>query len=312
MPGSLDPTFADGGIVYLSSPFASGGKTIHGVTLGDGGVIYAIGEVASTSSPPTDVELLALESNGELVRTFAGAGRATYGIFGPQTAEAVTTLADGTILSAGWTPDLSTSSPIAATQNAKGELTPAGDGVHVLDGGGPGALAYAAASDGTNRYIGGLERGGQAGNCMRVWKLTRQNVIDETFAGTIPTSLVAGGLPGVVTDLATESDGRILVAANAPIGNPQLDAFVAARLTKTGDPDPTFGDGGAFVQFLPTGASIGFESIARQGTTIIVVASLAGPGSRDVGVFRLDANGHALDTTFGTAGSGPRRPRRRR
>jgi uncharacterized delta-60 repeat protein len=122
--------------------------------------------------------------------------------------------------------------------------------------------------------------------------------------------VAAPGLPYRPSDLALQSDGKVLAAGIVP-GPADVNALFVARFTTTGSLDPSFdGDGVArFDQLTPGGRSLVgpmANGLAVQPDGKILVAGLAFDAF-DVAaperglVLRLNPNG-SLDSGFGTDG----------
>ncbi|MGZ5295893.1 MAG: hypothetical protein ACXWYT_03115 [Actinomycetota bacterium] len=101
------------------------------------------------------------------------------------------------------------------------------------------------------------------------------------------------------TDLAVQSDGRIVAAGWAEVS--LVPVFSAVRYTTDGRLDPSFdGDGVARVDVAP-GADRA-RAIAQQGDGMFVLAGGVSAGGRDEwALIRLGPRGH-LDPTFGDRG----------
>jgi uncharacterized delta-60 repeat protein len=115
-------------------------------------------------------------------------------------------------------------------------------------------------------------------------------------------------IPGICCDgahangLAVAPDGKIVVAGTVYNTYPE-DAFVA-RLTSSGDPDPSYGDGGLVrlklgdAEYQVSNAN----ALVLQGQKAVIAGRiLLSAGRQLVMLARLDADGE-LDETFGTGG----------
>src|SRR5206468_2251134 len=109
--------------------------------------------------------------------------------------------------------------------------------------------------------------------------------------------------------------GRILVAGSETDNLPQLPPAVSAgqiivaRLTASGQPDPTFGSGGTTIVDLPTG-SIGNSfaaALALQPDGGVLVAGLAHsggePGAVNGPIVTRLTSGGVIDGSFGSGGT---------
>ena len=149
-------------------------------------------------------------------------------------------------------------------------------------------------------------------------RVTATGAIDPTFGtgGTAVVSTPGGSDTADLAAVVVQPDGRILLAGDQTADRiilgqpPRYFQGVVARLTATGQPDPSFGAGGVAVVTDPTGT---FTSLIESGLALqpdgrIV---LAGAGSATaVGVrpqvyapvaVRLTADGRP-DPTFGAGG----------
>jgi uncharacterized delta-60 repeat protein len=113
----------------------------------------------------------------------------------------------------------------------------------------------------------------------------------------------ADGKSGAIEDLKLLSDGKIVVAGSIQVDGGDFLGFVA-RLTATGELDPSFGEGGV-VRRNPTSGREMAEAIDVLPDGRLLVAGLYGEispeSAGDTWVLRLTAGGQ-LDPTF--AGDG--------
>jgi uncharacterized delta-60 repeat protein len=124
-----------------------------------------------------------------------------------------------------------------------------------------------------------------------VARYREDGAIDKTFAGKGWTAFG----PEPATAVAVQPDGRVLLLAK----DAKTDAAVL-RLTRAGEPDPAFGDGGKAVAGLELAESGGATAMAlRMDGRLYVAGTAAGYGG--VAVARLDASGRR-DPSFGTSG----------
>jgi uncharacterized delta-60 repeat protein len=122
-----------------------------------------------------------------------------------------------------------------------------------------------------------------------------QNGAPDTSFGLNGMVLVdfAGGADGA-TALALAPDGKIVVAGN--VWNGVRYDWGVMRLTTTGQPDPTFGNGGKLT--LGLGVDNGLQALALQADGKIL---LAGQMNKNFAVARLQLNGQ-IDLRFGVNG----------
>ena len=151
---------------------------------------------------------------------------------------------------------------------------------------------------------------------MAVARLNADGTLDTTFGGgvvTIPFPNLTTSLKSFsqATSLAIDIEGRIVVAGSAEVHRPDLTNsadFAAARLTKTGQLDVTFGSQGLRTVSFDLGTSSDedvAESVAIQKDGMIVMAGVAtgasGSGGDQFAVTRLTASGQ-IDANFGSNG----------
>ena len=246
---------------------------------------------------------------GELDPTFGTAGTVTTPIGKDALLTALALQPDGKIVAAG----TSDSSFALARYSPSGLLDPGfGSGGTVSGPRGNGA-AISLQADGKILFGGGqfIESRG-----ARVYFTLARFQPD----GRLDTSFADGGLftgpEGRVSDVAVQSDGKILLAGASAYG------FELVRLESDGTPDTGFGSAGA-VHTLH-GANAGASAILVQPSGKIVAAGASTPGTAPpppppppapppppppgpppepfrITLVRYDADG-SIDSTFGSAG----------
>ncbi|HYH68696.1 MAG TPA: hypothetical protein VD866_28645, partial [Urbifossiella sp.] len=231
---------------------------------------------------------------GDLDPTFGTGGRAFPDLGGFGALYGVATLADGNILVAGETNGFLESDIAVARLTPTGQLDPTfgTGGVYTLDLGGfeyagglfprpDGSVLVSAYSD-------------TPGGAIVVVRLTAGGQPDPTFgAGGLVRagfggSFESGGVAGVL------ADGRIVLA-----GRSDFD-FAAARLTAAGQPDPTFGVGGAVVDTAGPDRDSRAFVLQPDGKVVVVGYTQSGPNPQ-VAAIRFTSAGQ-LDPGFGTGG----------
>jgi uncharacterized delta-60 repeat protein len=298
--GSLDPTFASGGIFI--SPTVQG--TANAVAIqSDGKIVVAGGDIAAGNFAAT---LIRLNTNGTLDTTFGTNGVATLfttgaffamaiqangeivvaGSAGPGTSNSYVELArfqtNGTLDTTFGTSGITTTTaiPFTSYSNATGALALQANGEIVLAASSPGVLA----------------------------RFTTSGQLDTTF-GT-------GGLVGLVntgssltqtrispTQIIVLSNGRILVSAASIGPSPSPTPSTLALYNSNGSLDTTFGAAGTLA--TPVSAS---SMLLQSDSKIVVAGSLISqvnipPVASHVGfgIVRINSNG-TLDKTFGAGG----------
>ena len=174
--------------------------------------------------------------------------------------------------------------------NADGTLddTFGGGGSAISVGpGDSGGHAMAMQPDG-KILVGGYSMNG----AQKVFTVVRYNANDtiDTTYGT-NGAYIASGTAGIVTAMALQSTGKLVIAGGLPTVRMQ-------RLNADGTLDTTFGTGGTVT--LGTGIQSA-QDMAAYPDDRVVVMGLATGDSNAMAVARLGADG-AIDSTFGTSG----------
>jgi uncharacterized delta-60 repeat protein len=126
-----------------------------------------------------------------------------------------------------------------------------------------------------------------------VLRLNTSGLLDISFAGSGIAAFKFGPLGSTIAGIALQSDGKIVVAGTAQLGDSEL-----LRLNSDGSLDTAFGSGGT-VNLFPS--ALGPVALQSNGG-IVLVMQVVNPSS--VQMRRYDTNGQ-LDTTFGTGGIAP-------
>jgi uncharacterized delta-60 repeat protein len=289
--GTLDPTFATGGI-FTSTEVRSnaGGVAIQS----DGKIVVAGGDVADNNFGAI---LFRLTTSGALDTTFGTGGVAT--VLNTNAFFALALESDGKIVAAGSIGSGNSNAVVVARFEANGQLdTSFGkDGVTTttlipIPFNCPGSLALLA-----NGEI--LAAGGSPGVMGR---FTVSGQLDSTFGsgGVVNLTGPASSCP---TRIAVQPSGEILVASGYSEINPTASGGAISRYNSNGSLDSTFGSAG-------TAASVtSAQAMTLLSDGKIVVAGAIGssigvpPAVNDTGfgIARYSSNG-VVDATFGTGG----------
>jgi uncharacterized delta-60 repeat protein len=128
--------------------------------------------------------------------------------------------------------------------------------------------------------------------------------------GTLDLTFGSGGkvfgpaVLGRAFDVAILSDGRIVVAGDAPVANIADDFgdFLLARYQASGLLDTTFGTNGVVVQDMTSRTDLARNIVVQPNGALVVSGDPFGSDpSRRTSIARYDADGH-LDTSFATGG----------
>lgn len=139
--------------------------------------------------------------------------------------------------------------------------------------------------------------GGEIGNSGGVIRLNTNGTLDHGFGTGGIVELKFRVIDNVVTGMAIQPDGKILVSGTGIPGGGALD-----RLNPDGSPDTSFGNSGSVFLFPMTPGPLVLQPDGK-----IVVGS-ATPGSIEGSpVFQMQrfTSDGQLDTTFGTGGTAP-------
>jgi uncharacterized delta-60 repeat protein len=256
-------------------------------------------------------------SAGDLDPTFGVGGKLTaplQGVTNP--VNQVAFLPDGRYLVSGDTTNvdfaatrLNADGSTDATFGTRGSstvaVTPASD---FVDG-------QAIQSDGKIVLVGsGFFNPSPSGIAGAVVRLTPDGQPDPTISFNGTTSVFVTGRQAVLTAVAVQPDGGIVVAGLASDPTTGQEVAVVARLTSGGQPDPAFGTDG--VTTFQVGPNTELHGVVLQPDGRIVVvgtteptpgggSDLVGPdpaSGGDLLVARLTSGGQ-LDPAFGTGGT---------
>lgn len=130
--------------------------------------------------------------------------------------------------------------------------------------------------------------------------------------GSLDTSFGTGGKVAItqpmgftVTDMAIQSDGKIVLAGSTVVGpfTTGTFTFTLLRLNSDGSVDSGFGSGGQAITSFDGSTLAAALSLAIQSDGKIVAAGVSGSAAAPVlSIVRYNADGSA-DTSFGTGGS---------
>ncbi|HEX6116934.1 MAG TPA: hypothetical protein VFY99_07515 [Solirubrobacterales bacterium] len=114
--------------------------------------------------------------------------------------------------------------------------------------------------------------------------------LDPTFGsgGTVVTDL---GAIEVITDVALQPDGKIVVAGSA------TGRILVARYNPDGSLDPTFSDDGFVVTSFGMGAGGWSVALQPDGKIVVAGSTSTGPGPQNLALLRYNADG-SLDASF--------------
>ncbi len=139
--------------------------------------------------------------------------------------------------------------------------------------------------------------GGEIGNSGGVIRLNTNGTLDHSFGTGGIVELKFRVIDNVVTGMAIQPDGKILVSGTGIPGGGALD-----RLNSDGSPDTSFGNSGSVFLFPMTPGPL----VLQPDGKIVVGSATPGniEGSPVSQMQRFTSEGQ-LDTTFGTGGTAP-------
>ncbi len=304
LPGALDPTFGDGGVVYidLGAGVVSGADAV--VLQPDGRTVLG-GAVASSTSKLRFL-LVRLTTTGGLDTSFGDGGIVDTPIPAGTGGgvHALTVTGDGTIVAGGLVLLTALSSDFAIARYSPGGVLDRtfGDGGIAFAGIGPPEslrlASIAVLPDGSILAAGDAETLAPHSSDLVIAKLSPNGSLDTTFGASGKARIDirpvdSGGA------MVPQPDGKILVVGSSAPGGGPADPS-AVRLNADGSFDPSFGAAGKVVLALPTPSAA--DTVVLDGAGRIVLGGSTGKSlSGDFAVFRLTSTG-ALDSTFGSGG----------
>ncbi|MDB6023041.1 MAG: Delta-60 repeat-containing protein, partial [Pedosphaera sp.] len=191
--------------------------------------------------------------------------------------------------------------PAMAARGQAGFLDPGFGGTGMIQIGFGGAVEYGQAtavqSDGLLLVAGIRQDGGQ----IVVLRLGTNNLPDPSFGSGGLAAFTPPSYPSLVSGVAQQPDGKIVVAGTSSAGN-----YTLARFNSDGSMDSSFGSGGFVSQDLDNGSADSCYAMVLQPDGKIVTAgeTVAGTSFNPVyymSLARFDTNG-TLDSSFGSGG----------
>ncbi|MFL5830794.1 MAG: delta-60 repeat domain-containing protein [Solirubrobacteraceae bacterium] len=298
--GVLDSSFGSGGSAVVPVGYWAGAASV--AVQSDGRILTA-GE--ANVAGQNVIVATRMTSAGRLDRSFGRNGIVTVAInggAGVDSGDALVLQPDGKIVIAGSGRD-GTYGPLtfaAVRLNTNGGLDQSfGQGgiANVPIGSYSIANAVALQPDG-KIVLGGTAL--EAHNEFAAARLNPDGTLDKRFGAdgisTFPSRT------GGAWALDIQSDGKPVLAGQADYANPQVrgaQQFMAARLTRDGTPDPTFGNGG--IVTIPVGATaLGF-GLAHTSDGKLLLAGPAFTTTNVNAVVKLTPSG-AFDQSYGNGG----------
>jgi uncharacterized delta-60 repeat protein len=285
--GELDPTFNGTGMAI--TPLGVGSSSALAVTVQADGKIVATG--FSSGGPSFGIVVVRYTSTGALDTTFDADGIAgTFTGTGNAFAYSVKVQADGKILVGGSADTGSKFDFVLIRYNDDGTLDTSfdSDGIVTTSIGTDADTGRSVAIQNDGKLVlAGFTQSSSNTN-IAVARYTTTGALDSSFNGTgvVQASFGVGDDFGIT--VALQSDGKILVGANAGTATTDVN-FGVVRLTSTGALDPSFhGAGYAATPFGTSVEAVGGMVVQHDGRIVVVGSSDNGSGP-DFALARYEA-----------------------
>ncbi len=290
--GQPDAGFGQAGSV--TTAFQAGGGSAFAMFLqADGSILLAGDHFNGTT---LDFAVARYRADGSLDTEFATAGLATTDFGRDDRARALAVQADGRIILVGQTfggdhTDFAVARYLA---NGQPDTGFAAGGKTTVDfrKAGDGASAVALQGDG-KLLVAGSSFNGSRGDDFALVRFNPDGRFDGSFgSGGAVTTAIQGASNDVVTAIAVQADGRIVLAGRSFTG--QTAQATLVRYLADGRLDGSFGNGGIVTTGQMEAAT---DVILRPDGKLV----MAGTARNDFGLMRFAANGQ-VDTPFGNNG----------
>lgn len=304
--GALDTTFGNGGLVRtefgITSEYATaiaiqpdGRIIVVGGVIDGAGVDFGIARYLSDGTLDPD-----FGTNGLVVTDFDGAD---------DSAAAVALQANGKIVVVGSAEQAGPSGLLpdfaVARYHEDGSLDASFDGdgkaTTAILSWGDRARAVAVQADGRIVLAGFANIDATpTGSRFALVRYNGDGSLDESFDGDGRVATQTSGSFAVLTSIALQADGKIVVGGFADTSKKMMNVAVA-RYGVDGSLDSSFGAGGLVLTSFPAWAYASSVAIAADGKIVAAGRHYDGSGLSDFALMRYSVYG-ALDTTFGAGG----------
>jgi uncharacterized delta-60 repeat protein len=307
--GTVDGSFGAGGVV--TTPFPGAARAVE-VAVDGAGRLVVIGFTPPKTGADRAATVVRYNADGSLDTTFGtnGVVRLPYGKTLPySTVRSVAVQSDNKIVIAG------TSTPTTGLDvylevfrlNVNGTLD------STLNGGGRYVYKGQPKSFGqriTTQRVGSEERLVVAGQASKtgyyrdymgtVWRLTSAGTLDSSFGVGGVATVDFEGEQLTLHDVVVDGSRLVVTGGVYPAADIRYFYLALARFNERGDPDLTFGSGGAVL--MPTATATSGSGVAIQGDGRILVAGDQYFGDvRHAAIWRFETTG-LPDVTFGPGG----------
>lgn len=292
---ALDTTFSTDGLVTTHFGTAGVDQVTDVVVQSDGKVVV----VGFTSNGTNnDFAVARLNLDGSLDTSFGTGGKVLIAVgSGDDRANSVAIQTDGRIVVAGSANNGTNDDFAVVRLNANGTLDTSfdmdGRATVAVGAGLDQANGVAVQSDGKIVVAGTSNNG--TNDDFAVVRLNANGGLDTSFDADGRATITVGAGLDQASDVAIQSDGRIVVVGTS--SNGVTNDFAAVRLNSTGSLDTTFdGDGKATVD-VAAGNDTGTRVALQSDGKIVIGGTAAVSGTNQMAAVRLNANG-SLDTGF--------------
>lgn len=297
-PGSLDPSFAAGGVAQAR--FAGSEYAMDIALLPGGGAVT----VGSATGRGGRLSVVRLDAQGEPDPGFGGDGGVQTNFTSRDDfAEAVAVQADGKIVAAGVAGAQGTNPVMAVARFLpSGALDPSfgGDGKVTIDFGTGFAAAFDVVVQPNGRIVVAGEVGGQGGR-FGLARLRQDGSLDRSFSTDGRTTTNVTAVEDWPWALALQPDGMLLAVGAAGLGPSTKPTLEAIRYRADGSLDRSFAQNGRLAWTFSNRGAIG-TAVALDPGGGFVVAGFDGSAGGRMAVARFDSDG-IVDPTFGSFGS---------
>ncbi len=282
--GSLDPTFANGGIGRYSFTPESDATIPHAFMVQPDGKII-LGGVITTGSN-TNFAILRLNSDGTLDNSFSGDGKFTLDLRPTEYLMSFAIRPDGKIVCAGWLDNSGSGNDgvvFQLTTDGNLDNSFSGDGIQIVSMSNGYDRVYAIRLQPDAKIVGV----GPGNNGMMAFRLNTDGSPDLSFGVNGFKSTATGSQAYAC---ALQPDGKVLIGGSFP--------FTVMRLNTDGSFDNSFSGDGKQFAFTSTTSEVYPHGLALQPDGKIVATGFS---NNSTAVVRLNPDG-SFDNSFSDDG----------
>lgn len=290
----------------LDAGFGAGGKVTTDIFGDFDGVVSVLvqadGKIVAVGNAGAFCAVIRYDNLGNPDPTFGAGGMALIGFDGGRALDAALQT-DNKIIIVGRIGGIDSFADFAVSRlDANGNTDAAFNGGGLvltnLSGDFDAATAVAVQADGKIVVAGRANGIGSTAN-FGIVRYNASGNLDGTFgAGGIVTTDFFGDTD-VASDLAIQTDGKIVVAGDAKNG--AANGFALARYDASGNLDAMFGAGGKVSGDYGGGNDTGNALVIQPDGKIVVAGRAGNLANSDFGVARFDVSGNS-DAAFGNGG----------